>query len=168
MSTQNITSDQHPLEGEHRSSGIIYVSGGPSGITRNGYQRYNSFRSQTKEDFMDEDSVVMSESNVQYTRDSANTSSSVREIMSEMNPSAIMTDNRSNRSLPTSNELRQRIGVNNNNNNMENRARYTNIHHGLHHSNRVRSFTSPDTRSPQRYNNGANNTIQSLNSLKYL
>jgi len=146
MSTNNAESeisdtlillDQQSLEGDHDSSGVVYMSGPSSGKTRNGYQRYNSCHSQTKGEFMDENSVG-SGSNSQPTREGASISSSM--------------------SLPTSNELRQRVGVNNSNNinNTENRTRYS-IHHGLHHSNRVRSFTSPDTRSPSRYHNHNNN-----------
>jgi hypothetical protein len=142
--------DQQSMEGEH-DSGVIYVSA-PSGKTRNGYHRYDSFHSQTtgttKEGFTGGESSM---SNTKHTLEGA--SPCIGQVMSEMSGSVMLTDNRFNMSL-NSNELRQRVGVNN----TDNRTRFSS-NHGLS-SNRVRSFTSPDTRSPQRYN--ANNRLQSL------
>lgn len=159
------------------NSGVLYVSAlkngstGGGGKTRNGYQRYDSLPCHHPTSHIEEeveDLMVVEESSCVLNEDE-DTSSSISQGNANVILTTDPTTHLSNMST-TSNELRQRVSVtnsnsnnsSNNNNNMDNRTRF-NIHQGLY-SNRVRSFTSPDTTttSPPRYNHANNRIIPSF------
>lgn len=136
--------ERQSFEEECQSGGTLYVSG-PKGAmmpSRNGYHRYNSYSSDTVSSTEDYKEGGSPHDHLN-TRNQSNHAGNQTTDGNRIHASLIESGLRASSTM--SNELRQRVGGNVGGVSSENRGRYS-ISNGRY-PNRIRSFTSPDTRS---------------------